>query len=339
MPAAHIRRALGPAFAFALALALRWPNGNTLVGDEVWTYLSALDPLHFYFADVHPPLWQALVLLPTHLFSREGVLVTAAVVSSLAAPLAAWGFGMGAGILLALWPSLVEAGGFARHPGMAATLAVAWAVLLRGESRFLPLAAHLMALGHASTQTVLLASLVVGKAREAAKGLFLNPLLYYEILRLLSLALTVGSGKGAPLVANVPAVLDAIFLPGAAAVGGAALLALGALRGPLLPFYLGGSVLLMLAVGGRFSEVYLAPAVALFLLPAGAALGRAWPVAFLLLPLSLQAAEGLEAARKEMAALVAAAKEEGLLRVSGSALPFLANGYRGPVEIVCPQEE
>jgi len=330
-------RALGAAFAFALALFLRWPRENALVGDEIWTYLSVLDPGFFLF-DFHPPLYSLAVAPAVLLGGREALLVLHAVLSSLAAPIGFLAFGPGAGLLLALWPSLVEAGGFARHSGVVATLLVAWAAALQGGRGVVPLA-HLLALTHATSQAALLGSLLLRQARRVLPSLLANPLVLVEGFRALALAWAVLEGRQFPLVPNPWAFLDALLLPGPWALLGGALLAFGALRGPLFPFLLALFPFLLLAGGGRLSEAYAAPIAALLLLPAGRALGKFWPLALLLLPLSLQATEGLAAHRVEMRAEVAEAEAKGMAEVEELhyVLFYRANGYWGPIVVkACP---
>lgn len=341
-------RALAPLALYLLALAVRLAGGvEGYVSDEGASYYFATVGFAEGVFDAHPVLYYLFLKLSLALahLDPQGMVVAHAAVSALVAPLAylvsPW-----AGVLTAFWPGLVEAGNHARHPGFAAVLVAAWTAAWWRGGRHLPLLAHLMALGHFSTQAVLLASLFLMPRREWSQvygSLAYNPLVILEGMKVLALAFMVGQGEHLPLLPDWPGALDALLAPGGLAVVLGVLAGAGLARHPtLLAWAL--AVLLGYALGGRVHGLYMAPVAFLFAVGAGLfleeaaraareKLGRGAPFALLLalllilLPAAWQAVEGRQGLR---ASALREAREPGPVAARDLGVYNLVlNGYRG----------
>lgn len=341
-------RALAPLVLYLLALAVRLAGGvEGYVSDEGASYYFATVGFAEGVFDAHPILYYLFLkasLALAHLDPR-GMVVAHAAASALAAPLAylvsPW-----AGVFAAFWPGLVEAGNHARHPGFAAALVAAWAAAWWRGRWYLPLLAHLMALGHFSTQVVLLASLLLMPRREWGRvygSLAYNPLVVLEGMKALALAFMVGRGEHLPLLPDWPGALDALLAPGALAVVLGGLAGAGLARHPALLVW-ALAVLLGYALGGRVHGLYMAPVALLFAVGAGLFLEEAaraarerlgerapfallLPLLLLLLPAAWQAVEGRQGLR---ASALREAREPGPVAVRNLGVYNLVlNGYRG----------
>uniref|UniRef100_A0A7C5VET1 Uncharacterized protein n=1 Tax=Thermus caliditerrae TaxID=1330700 RepID=A0A7C5VET1_9DEIN len=266
---------------YLLAVLFRlWPGWRGYLGDESFTYyFASANPL-FGYMDVHPAGyylfmrgilflgdWQPAVLVVAH-----------ALFAALAAPLA-YLISPWAGFAVALWPGLVEAGNHARHPAFAATLVAAWALAWTRRRNLLPFLAHLMVLGHFSTQVVLGLSFPLMRREERVavfSSLSYNPLVYLEVIRLITMAQSVLKDEGAPLVPNWAGALDALLAPGVWALPLAVAVALGVLRQPILGFWMLG-VGVAYFLGSRVNPLYMPPMAVLAAMAAGlTAEGVAW---------------------------------------------------------------
>lgn len=303
-----------PLALFLLAFALRaWGiAGGGYVGDEGITYyLASVDPVRGLL-DIHPPLYYGLLRGVGWALGGwpEGLLWAHALLASLAVPLL-YPISPPGALAVALWPGLVEGGSYLRPHGLAPTVLALWVLVWERRRDLLPYAAQAMLLGHFATQVVLLLSLPFMGREERDRvlwGLALNPFLYLQGVKYLAVAYTFLLHGGGHLVPNWPEFLDGVLAEGLAALPLALLAGVGFMKHPLLALFAGGTLLAVGVLAGAYGA-YAPPVALLFALGVGRALeGRGrfllLLLALALLPLGVEAAQGVREARKEALALV-----------------------------------